>query len=286
MTMLSSRWQNFASVSLFVLIWGSSAIFTRWGLDQSSVYLLLSLRFALALSALFIISRFSKQPLLPPKGKRAIVFSTGFLLIALYSITYFQSMDHGVTPGLIATIMGAQPILTLAISERRFSFWRLAGLLLAFAGLTMVVYQSLVQAKLAPLGLIFAFAALLCMTLGAILQKRVQLAPSQVLPMQYVITLVMCLAFIPTQPLHIEFNWILLGSVIWLGLVVSVIAQLLLYRMIASGNLVNVTSLFYLVPVITALLDYILLGNRLSSLAIAGMLAILIGLALVFKKSK
>ena len=70
---------------------------------------------------------------------------------------------------------------------------------------------------------------------------------------------------------------------LWLGLVISVAAQLLLYRMIQTGNLVNVTSLFYLVPVVTVGMDYLLLGNRLSHLGLLGMGAILLGLALVFK---
>ncbi len=70
---------------------------------------------------------------------------------------------------------------------------------------------------------------------------------------------------------------------LWMGLVVAVGAQLLLYRLIQAGSLVNVTSLFYLVPVTTALLDYGLLGNRLSASALLGMAAILIGLALVFR---
>ncbi|MNC83165.1 EamA-like transporter family protein [compost metagenome] len=61
------------------------------------------------------------------------------------------------------------------------------------------------------------------------------------------------------------------------------IAQLLLYRMIRAGNLVNVTSLFYLVPAVTAVMDYLFLGNRLSSLSVVGMLAILAGVALVFR---
>ena len=30
--------------------------------------------------------------------------------------------------------------------------------------------------------------------------------------------------------------------------IISVVAQLLLYRLLTAGNLVNVTSLFYLVP--------------------------------------
>jgi drug/metabolite transporter (DMT)-like permease len=49
---------------------------------------------------------------------------------------------------------------------------------------------------------------------------------------------------------------------------------------------VNVTSLFYLVPAGTALLDWLVLGNVLAPLAIAGMAAIVGGLALVFSASE
>lgn len=52
---------------------------------------------------------------------------------------------------------------------------------------------------------------------------------------------------------------------------------------VQSGNLVNVTSLFYLVPAVTAAMDYVFLGNRLPALSVAGMAAILCGLALVFR---
>lgn len=55
-----------------------------------------------------------------------------------------------------------------------------------------------------------------------------------------------------------------------------------MYRLIQAGNLVNVTSLFYLVPVVTAWLDNLVFGHRLSTSAMAGMGAILAGLALVF----
>lgn len=49
------------------------------------------------------------------------------------------------------------------------------------------------------------------------------------------------------------------------------VAHLLLYRLLSSGNLVNVTSLFYLVPGVTALMDYIFLGNKMSLLSLVGM---------------
>ena len=73
---------------------------------------------------------------------------------------------------------------------------------------------------------------------------------------------------------------------LWMGLVISVGATLLFYRMIQAGNLVNVTSLFYLVPVGTALLDFLILGNRLPVLSLVGMAAILLGLMLVLRPAR
>ncbi|MNN16041.1 O-acetylserine/cysteine export protein [compost metagenome] len=167
--------------------------------------------------------------------------------------------------------------------ERRFNALRLGGLLVALAGLVLVVYQSLVVSRFALSGVLFALAALLCMTTGAILQKRIEQAPTQVLTLQYGVSLLACLALAPWQPLRFEASPGFIVPALWLGLVISVIAQLLLYRMIRAGNLVNVTSLFYLVPAVTAVMDYLFLGNRLSSLSVVGMLAILAGVALVFR---
>lgn len=268
---------------LFVLLWGSAAIFTRWGLDHGSPFALLIVRFCIAFGVLLLIIGLTRHNWLPAQGTRWQVAATGLLLIGSYSICYFQAMAFGITPGLIATLLGIQPILTLLLIERRFSPLRLVGLMVALCGLILVVYQSLVVSQFAPIGMAFALGALVCMTTGAILQKQTNQAPQQVLPLQYAVSLVACLLFAPFQPIELEFSLGFLGPVIWLGLVVSVVAQLLLYRMIRSGNLVNVTSLFYLVPVVTAVMDYVFLGNLLPLQSIGGMLAILAGLALVFR---
>ncbi|MFO6383477.1 EamA family transporter, partial [Pseudomonas aeruginosa] len=71
----------------------------------------------------------------------------------------------------------------------------------------------------------------------------------------------------------------------WMGVVVSVGATLLLYRLIAQGNLVNVTSLFYLVPAVTAIMDFMVFGNRLGWLSLLGMGLIVVGLMFVFRKA-
>jgi drug/metabolite transporter (DMT)-like permease len=65
---------------------------------------------------------------------------------------------------------------------------------------------------------------------------------------------------------------------------ISVGATFLLYRLIARGNLVNVTSLFYLVPGVTAAMDWLFLGNPLSALMLAGLGLTIAGLVLVLRQ--
>ncbi|MBO1012789.1 DMT family transporter [Achromobacter sp. SD115] len=277
-----NAWTSYGSTSLFVLLWSGGAIFAKWGLSHASAFGFLLLRFILALAVLLLICVWRRR-WLPERGTRATVAATGLLLIGGYSICYLLALDHGITPGVLATLLGAQPILTLALMERRYSLPRLAGLFLALCGLVMVVYQSIGMARFSAAGMVFALAALVCMTTGAILQKRVRQAPMDVMPLQYLVSLALCLLFVPFQPMHVEWVTGFVLPLIWMGLVISVGATLLFYRMIQAGNLVNVTSLFYLVPAGTAALDYLILGNRLSALSLGGMGAILLGLMLVLR---
>lgn len=270
------------ATSGFVLLWGCAAIFTRLGLNNASPLALLSFRFAIALGTLFFINSFRRR-WLPEKGTRIQVMLTGLMLIGGYSVCYFQAMAHGVTPGLIATIMGIQPILTLCIVERRMQRVRLAGLVVALSGLVLLVWRSLAASHLPVSGVIFALAALLFMTFGAMMQKKNQQPPADVLPLQYAVSLALCVCLLPTGPLHVSFTPAFITSVLFLGILISVVAQLLLYRLLSTGSLVNVTSLFYLVPIITAVLDYLLLGNTLPWSGVVGMIAILFGLMMVFR---
>jgi len=283
MKTIKTAWAAYGSTALFVLLWGSGAISSRWALDHSSAFAILTLRFALALVALLAIAALRRQFLPQPDSRRQVLVS-GLALIGGYSICYFLALENGVTPGVLATVLGVQPILTLVLIERRFSAARLAGLLLALGGLALVVQQGLSSAGFSALGMLFALLALGCVTLGAILQKRIGQAPQQVLPLQYMASLLLCLLFVPFRPFEVDWVAGFVLPWLWLGLVISVGAQLLLYRLIQAGNLVNVTGLFYLVPVVTALLDHLLLGNALPLPGWIGMAIIFAGLGLAFRQ--
>jgi drug/metabolite transporter (DMT)-like permease len=280
----SLRAAAFSPTPLFVLLWSSGALFANWGLAHASTYVFLSLRFGLALAVLSLLA-LQRGAWLPPRGTRVHVAATGALLVGAYAVFYLLALDFGVTPGLLATLLGVQPLLTLLLTERPLAPHRVGGLVLALAGLALVVLDSLLLARFAPLGLLAAGAALVAMTAGTLLQKKLEQEPLQVLPLQYAVALLMCLALLPLEPARVAWSWELLVTVGWLGLVISVMATLLLYRLIRGGNLVNVTSLFYLVPAGTALLDWLVLGNAMAPLALAGMGCIVAGLVVVYRQA-
>ncbi|MCJ1887996.1 DMT family transporter [Pseudomonas sp. LA21] len=274
-----------ASTSLFVLLWSSAAIISKWGLAHASPMVFLIARFGTALVALLILS-----PLIGlrwPRERRQMRHAvlTGLVMLGIYPIFYLMALDLHVTPGVIATVLGVQPMLTSFLLERRHSPARLGGLALGLIGLVMVVYQSIGLSGLTFAGLACCLLALLSITGGSILQKNIRENPLGTLSLQYIAGLSLCLAVAPFQPLHVEWNATFILSALWMGLMVSVLATVLLYRMIAAGNLVNVTSLFYLVPAVTALMDYLVFGNRLSALGLLGMGLIVMGLMLVFRKA-
>lgn len=272
----------FGPTSLFVLLWSSGALFAKYGLAHAGTFVFLSLRFGLALAVLSLLALW--QGHWWPRRRPGLVALTGALLVGGYSIFYLLALDFGVTPGLLATLLGVQPIATLLLTERPLRRNRLGGLVLALAGLVVLVLESLLASGIAPVGLLCAFAALVAMTAGTLLQKKLDQSPLEVMPLQYAVALGLCLLLLPLWPLRVQWSAGLLVSVGWLGLVISVAATLLLYRLLRAGNVVNVTSLFYLVPAGTAVLDWLVFGNVMQPLAIAGTAGVLAGVMLVYRE--
>lgn len=63
----------------------------------------------------------------------------------------------------------------------------------------------------------------------------------------------------------------------WAVLVLSVATTLLLLRLIRGGAVARVTSLFYLVPPITAVMTLTLFGDALAPIQIVGMAVAAVG---------
>jgi drug/metabolite transporter (DMT)-like permease len=79
----------------------------------------------------------------------------------------------------------------------------------------------------------------------------------------------------------IHWSGELVFAIAWLVIVLSISAVGLMYWLIRRSAATGFASLFYLVPVVTALMAYFLFGEKLDALSIAGMVICAIGVFIV-----
>lgn len=280
---MNAKQSGLISIGAFVLLWGSAAIFTKWGLHHGAVIPFLFFRFLIATVLISLFCIISKQAFLPQNTPYKYVILTGCFLITGYTLFYFLSLEFGISPGLLSTILALQPILTFFITEKSFSKVKLLGLILSFVGIIFLVYNNLFVNKLSLWATVSSIICLACITTGVILQRKISEKPWQVLPLQYVISLIFIALIIPFQSFDFEMNLDFWIPVLYQGIIISVVAQLIFYKLLQSGNLVNTTSLFYLVPLVTLILDFIIFRTQLSAFDYVGIVAILSGVYLVYR---
>lgn len=200
-----------------------------------------------------------------------------------YQTFFFLALDKSISPGILSIILGAQPIIT-AIITKEWNQW--PGLILGVVGLILVVADTIFFSTITIMGILSAVLSLMCITIGTLLQKKIKLNHPSNMAIQYTGGAILLGFLTVFSSQSVTWTPMFIVSLVWMVLIISVGATLLLYYMIQKENLTNVTSLFYCVPAVTAVIDYLVFKNTLKSIAILGMLLIILGLLLINKKRK
>jgi drug/metabolite transporter (DMT)-like permease len=279
--------------SLFVLIWSTGFIVAKFGLPYAPPLTFLVMRF---LGVLFILVPCLVAVRAPwPAGKAGHIAVAGLLLQAGYLIGVWCAIKLGMPAGVSALIVGMQPILTAAAApfvgeSVRPRQW--LGLLFGLAGVGLVVATKIHLDGLSVQSLLLAVMALVSMTAGTLYQKRycphfdlrtgtaIQFAASLVV----VLPLAIWLEGLRWNFQAVSWTPSFIGALLWSIIALSIGAIFLLFALIRRNNATRVTSLLYLTPPTTALMAWLMFGEDLNLLGIAGMAIAAIGVSLVVKK--
>ena len=102
--------------------------------------------------------------------------------------------------------------------------------------------------------------------------------------MQYAAAaLVLGVAAGATETMRIIWTGEFVAALAWLVLALSLGAVLLLFVLLRRGSAAGVSSLFFLVPPATALEAYLLFGEELAPVSLAGIALTAVGVALVLR---
>lgn len=278
---------------VFVFLWSTGFIGSKYGLRYAEPLTLLALRMGISAILLTGIALAIRGEW--PKGRQGVTRAAiaGMLLHAGYLGGVFVAIDHGMGAGLAAIIVGLQPVLTAILAQtllrESVTPRQWAGLVLGFSGVALVVLER-TRANDAggDAGTTGAYIAivigLLSTTLGAIYQKRF----GQGMPLmsgtaiQYAAAgTAFLIGAVGWEAMEVRWTWGLAVVLVWMVLGMSLGAVTLLLILIKRSSVSRISSYLYLVPPLTALEAYLLFDERLTALALVGMVAVAAGVALV-----
>ncbi|QDC94831.1 DMT family transporter [Vibrio furnissii] len=264
---------------LFLLMWSSGAVMVKLGVAQASVWSFLIARSAISLALTLLLLRVMRGRWLPrlahsSRATRWNLLGSGLLLQAGYLSTYFLAISSGLSPGLVTVILGLQPLITPLLARQRQSRRAALFLLFGFAGLCLAVAGSAQLGALNWHGIGWALLALAAITVGTICQGRIQLDNLDSVVSQNSIALLIFGAIQLTQPWYMLWNPQLVVALLWMSVVVSTGALLLLMLMLKHQSASQVSVLFYCIPVLTILFDYALFGTTLSVMSWVGVITV------------
>jgi drug/metabolite transporter (DMT)-like permease len=274
---------------LFVVLWSSGFIGAKYGLPYAGPATFLTLRFALVATLLVLMALATRAPW-PGLAQAGHLVVVGILVQAGYLGGVFTAIHFGMSAGISSLIVGLQPLLTafaagMLLGDRIVARQWL-GLALGLVGLALVVgYRSTLTG--ATWGSVaMALLALVSITAGTLYQKRFggsfDLRTGAVVQFVAAFLVVLPFAWL-VEGWQVEWTPQFLFALGWLVIVLSLGAISLLALLIRRGEATKVASLFYLVPPVTALIAFLVFGERLPLLAVAGMALAVLGVALVVR---
>ncbi|MFA0085407.1 DMT family transporter [Vibrio sp. 10N.261.51.F12] len=263
---------------IFVLLWASGFVGAKIGLVYAEPATLLTIRM-LGNVVLFLILMFVLKRSIPT-GK-ALLHScvVGILIHGLYLGGTYEAIQYGMPAGLSALLVGIQPLLTALLvtifSQQVLKSSQWLGLIIGFIGIGCVLVGNIHwqegSEKLAAF--IFVFAALFGITLGTLYQKRfcrgVDLLGGAMAQYVAAATLFIPVALM-TETRQVDWTWEFSLTMVWLVVVLSGIAVLLLLYMVEHGESSKVASVFYLVPPVAALQAWLLFGESFDQFGLLG----------------
>lgn len=269
---------------VFVLIWSTGFIGARYGMPYAEPATFLSIRFAgtllLVLPAVWLM-----RVRMPTRQLVLHLAVAGLLLQGGYLLGVFEAIRHGMAAGVAALIVGLQPVLTAmlgSVVRECVSLRQWMGLLLGLLGVALVVWERLSLTGLSSASVSMALGALLAITAGTLYQKRFcprfDLRTGSVIQFAAALALVVPVALL-TETQEIAWTLPLVGALVWSIVALSIGAISLLFLLIRRGAATQVASLMYLTPAVTALMAWVLFGDRISSLMGLGMFVTAIGVA-------
>ena len=283
---------------VFVLIWSTGFVSAKLAMPHASPFSFLCARYAASIICFGIWSALTRLRLDQPtrslwpqsKAQWMHLAIAGILIHAGYLGGVWAAVKLGMSAGLSALIVSLQPIVTaLWLSSRGSSISKQQwlGLLLGLVGLAFVLSEKLGTLEVSLIPMLWIVLALASITVGTLYQKA-WVQPCDVRTAVFVQLLAALAISLPMalfESFAITWHRDTMIALAWSVLGLTMGASSLMYLMIQRGAVSRVTALLYLVPPTTAVIAWLMFGERITALMAIGMLIAAYAVYLVLRQA-
>jgi drug/metabolite transporter (DMT)-like permease len=277
---LSRRgWLLFAALGV---IWGVPYFFIKVAVADLSPFIVAWGRIVLAALILLPLA-WRSGALRNVQSHKGPLVAFGILEFVI-PFTAISVGEQWVSSSVAGMMMALVPLSVIAISRffavpERLSSLRLAGLAIGLGGVALLVGFGAASGPRGGLGIVCMVLATLGYAAGPLIVERHLggIAPIAAVSASLAIASVLLL---PVAILHFPRVWpapIALGSVVFLGLVCTAIAMLLMFQLIAEAGAARASVITYINPAVATLLGVLLLHEPLGWSGAAAFALILLG---------
>jgi drug/metabolite transporter (DMT)-like permease len=274
----------------FIVLWSSSFVTGRVGLQHVSPLYFVALRLVGATVLLLAASLATRQSWTPLRGRWWQLAIAGALLNGV-ALAAFHVGLVTVNVAVIALIQALNPLiialLAMPVLGERLGARAWLGLALGAAGVAIVIVPKLLGTPAELNAILLGGVGVAGLAGGTLYYGRVgrgmPLLPATTVQMGASALLLLLLIPAFETP---QADWppIAVFTVAWNIGAVSIGGMALYYFMLNRGAAGRVAANFYLVPGTAALLSWLLLGEALTPLAVAGLAIASVGVFLVARR--
>jgi drug/metabolite transporter (DMT)-like permease len=285
------RWQDHLLAGAFVVLWCSGYPAAKIAIHHGGAFTLLAWRFALA-AAIFGVLAIAGRAERPSRACVMHSIVVGVLSLAISFGGVYTGLKLGVSSGISALIIGAMPLSTALCATlvgERLAWRQWGGLALGFVGVALVLDGRLETGEATLAAYAAPIVGLFSLSIGTLYQKRHSVAMDLRvgLAVQHLVALVLMLplaAFVE----HFAADWsgAYSASLAWLVLVNAVGGFALFFVLLRRGAATDVAALFYLMPPVTAVMSFFVLGERLTLPMLPGFALVVAGIWLGTRNAK
>jgi drug/metabolite transporter (DMT)-like permease len=281
-----SSFRYYAAAIISMLFWGLSFVWFKIVIKYyepvTIIFLRLVISGSILLLFLLITGKFERIRRKDIKWFLALAFTQ--------PLCYFMGESFGlklvsstIASVIISTIPVFSPLVAYYTIKEKFSGYSLAGIMVSFAGVLIMILRKDLTLSAAPAGIALLFFAVFSALFYAIIIRKFSFGYSpltiitaqNVIGMFYFLPFFLVMDFSHFITVHPTFE--LVSALLQLAIFASIFAYMLYISVLREFGVTRANIFTNLIPIFTAIASWIILGEMLTIAKIAGMIIVIFG---------